>query len=100
MAKLAGRKIVGFRPMTKAELAYEGWDDFRGAASVLVLDDGTLIYASQDEEGNGPGALFTKKGNATGIILATEKPMMPVKPKKSAGKKSPYVPLGEVKGVR
>jgi hypothetical protein len=24
----------------------------------LVLDDGSIIYPSQDEEGNGPGSFF------------------------------------------
>jgi hypothetical protein len=29
-----------------------------GEATVLVLDDGTILYPSRDDEGNGPGALF------------------------------------------
>jgi hypothetical protein len=61
MSELIGRKIVEFRRMTKEEAEEEGWDD-RGAHGgpipVLVLDDGTLLYPSQDEEGNGPGILF------------------------------------------
>jgi hypothetical protein len=53
--------------MTKKEAEAEGWDiDLRfKTAPVLVLDDGSKIYPSADEEGNGPGALFgvDKKGN-------------------------------------
>lgn len=52
---LEGRKIVEVRPMTAKEVAREGWDS---PATVLVLDDGSLLYASRDEEGNGSGALF------------------------------------------
>jgi len=43
------------RNMTKAELKREGWD---GKCICLELDDGTILYPSRDEEGNGPGALF------------------------------------------
>lgn len=63
---MKGRKIVDVRHMTKAEMEREGWDDYRGPATVLVLDNGTILYPSMDEEGNGPGALFgaTKDGEA------------------------------------
>jgi hypothetical protein len=59
-----GCKIVEIRPMTKRELAAQGWDDYRGMPTVLVLDNGTKLFASQDHEGNGPGAIFgeDKKG--------------------------------------
>jgi len=60
---LIGKKIVSFRYMTKKELKREGWDDYKGV--VLVLDDGTLIYPSRDEEGNGPGELFGYKDGNT-----------------------------------
>jgi hypothetical protein len=33
-----------------------GWDK---SGIVLMLDDGTYIYPSRDDEGNGAGALFT-----------------------------------------
>ncbi len=52
---LVGRCIVAVRPMTKAELAREGNDE---GCIALALDDGTLLYPSQDYEGNAPGALF------------------------------------------
>lgn len=56
---LIGKTVKAVRPMTKKELNGEGWDGRAGA--VIEFDDGTLIYASRDEEGNGPGALFGAK---------------------------------------
>jgi hypothetical protein len=57
-----GRRIVLERAMTPEELEGEGWDDRHGWA--LVLDNGNVLYASKDDEGNGPGAIFgvTPKG--------------------------------------
>lgn len=52
---VVGKKIVEIRAMTKAEIEAEGWDK---GTTALVLDDGTVIYPSQDDEGNGCGALF------------------------------------------
>lgn len=44
--------------MTEEEMDREGWYA-RGVNPVaLELDDGTVIYPSQDPEGNGPGDLF------------------------------------------
>lgn len=54
---LLNKKIVKVRWMTKSEQSATGWDGDR--AIVLELDDGTLVYPSRDDEGNGPGALFT-----------------------------------------
>jgi len=52
--------IKGVRYMTDAEVEAFGW----GAKSVvLFLDNGTEIVVSQDDEGNGPGALFVTKKN-------------------------------------
>ena len=57
-------KIVNLRPMTKAEMNNEDWDG--PVPVVVVLDNGTKLYASRDDEGNGPGALFgvNKAGNS------------------------------------
>jgi hypothetical protein len=54
-AGLKGCRIVAIRPMTRAEQKREFWDR---PAMVIELNDGSLIYPSQDEEGNGPGTLF------------------------------------------
>jgi hypothetical protein len=67
---LIGRKIVEIRKMNEAEMEKEGWEDTHGTAYVLVLDNGSKIYASQDDEGNGPGTLFgtNKKGEGFYIM--------------------------------
>lgn len=54
---LKGKIITEVRPMTITEREEEGWE--RGTF-VLVLNDGTVIYPSQDDEGNDSGALFGK----------------------------------------
>ena len=53
-----GLTISGVRYLTAAERSAEGWDSETVVA--VVLSDGSLIYASRDYEGNGPGALFGK----------------------------------------
>jgi hypothetical protein len=55
--QLLGRKITAVRYMSPSESGALGWDGAR--CVVFQLDDGNLIYPSQDDEGNGPGALFT-----------------------------------------
>ena len=57
-SNLEGSKIVKIREMTKKEADAEGWELYRNGCRVLVLDNGIKLYASQDYEGNGPGALF------------------------------------------
>ena len=54
---LAGCRIVEVRAMSARELAAEGWDGDE-TVPVLVLDNGSILFPSRDEEGNGPGALF------------------------------------------
>jgi len=51
-----GKKIVGVRYMSSEECEDMGWDS---APICLLLDDGTWIYPSRDDEGNDGGALFT-----------------------------------------
>jgi hypothetical protein len=60
-------KIVAIRPMTKAEQSAEGW---RRPATVLVLDNGTLLYPSRDSEGNDAGALFGKSSDGSQFALS------------------------------
>jgi hypothetical protein len=55
-AQLLGRRIAYVRYMTDAEAKALGW---YSRPVVLQLDDGNLIFPSQDDEGNGAGALFT-----------------------------------------
>ena len=60
-----GQTIVKIRPMTKAELKKEGWEDHNNPGPALVLGNGAVLYPSQDDEGNGPGAMFYAKAGKT-----------------------------------
>jgi len=64
---LIGKKLVDMRQQTETEMELEGWDH---PATVLVFEDGTKLYASRDEEGNGAGAMFgvTKQGLEIAIL--------------------------------
>lgn len=53
---LLGRKIVAVRYLNDEELTMLDWDR---ASIVLVLDNGTSIWPSSDDEGNHAGAMFT-----------------------------------------
>lgn len=54
--QLLGRKIVQVRYMSQEEADDLGW----GSRPVVIqLDDGNLVFASCDDEGNDGGALFT-----------------------------------------
>ena len=59
---LEGRKIVKVRKLTAAEKKRESW---YGDGVAIDLDDGTVIYPSSDEEGNGPRSLvqFQRRKN-------------------------------------
>jgi len=68
MAKIINQTIKEVRPMTAKEMEAEYWD-CRRPPTVIILENGTKLYASRDEEGNGPGALFgvDNKGNSFGM---------------------------------
>lgn len=55
---VVGQRIENIRSATPEELNDLGWDDSPYPLVVLVLENGGRIFASQDEEGNGPGCLF------------------------------------------
>lgn len=62
-----GSKIVNMRAMTKKEMKAEDWDG--PPCIALELDNGSILYPSRDEEGNGPGAMFgTGKDGSFGLI--------------------------------
>jgi len=60
--EIKGATIVEVRHMTDGEIKAEGWTIPRahGTPVALVLDNGTVLYASQDQEGNGAGVIFGK----------------------------------------
>ena len=55
---LIGRTITGIRTVTEEELEDNVWQEPSGFGSIITLDDGTEIWALQDEEGNGMGVLM------------------------------------------
>ena len=52
---LRGRTIVGVRWLSSKECEDMGW---YSRPIVIHLDDGSMIFPSQDDEGNDGGALF------------------------------------------
>jgi hypothetical protein len=68
-----GHTIAMVRPMTIRELEDEGWTLRSSKPLAIILDDGTKIYASQDDEGNGPGALFGQLPDGTSIRVMEER---------------------------
>lgn len=67
MDDLIGKKLKAIRPMTPTEMRREGWwglANGRRVPTVFEFEDGTLLYASKDPEGNAPGAMFAvHRGN-------------------------------------
>lgn len=59
---LVGRRIVQVRYMTPAEVEALG---YYSAPMVLQLDDGTLMWPQQDDEGNNAGAMGVQPGGQT-----------------------------------
>jgi hypothetical protein len=69
----AERILMKIRKMTAAELEAEGWDDDNCNQSIaLEFADGSIIIASQDEEGNGPGALFKNENGKSYYLFSEE----------------------------
>ena len=68
---MIGRKIVDVQMLNDEDLKIEFWESVREPSAVLILDDGSRIYASRDYEGNGSGALFGRKGKDTFAICIT-----------------------------
>jgi hypothetical protein len=64
---LRGLKIIDYRPATPNELEAQGWDEdelrWGQEPHVIVLSNGTKLFASSDGEGNEPGALFVVDAN-------------------------------------
>jgi uroporphyrinogen-III synthase len=64
---LIGKKIVSISPMTKAAVEAMGWY-CRTMPSKIELDDGTMIIAMRDEEGNGPGVIYVMGANGDLLV--------------------------------
>lgn len=71
---VVGRTITRVRLMTKAEVEKEGWTIGRYDDPIVIeLDDGAVLYASQDDEGNGPGVMFGTSKTGTPFRLLVPK---------------------------
>jgi len=65
-ASLVGRTIIAVRYMTEEEVEAMGW---YSKSPVLHLDDGSIVFPMQDDEGNGAGPLVVQKKNGNEEIL-------------------------------
>lgn len=65
-----GLTIVGVQTLTARQLEEQGWEPSYNPAVCLVLSDGTRLFASQDYEGNGPGALFGLLRTGESFVVA------------------------------
>ncbi len=65
LALLAGRRVVRVGYLSRSEAADLGWTH---RPAVLEFDDGTLLYATADEEGNDAGVL-TVQGRDRDLCL-------------------------------
>lgn len=63
---LIGKKIVSILPMTQGDLDDFGW---YGKHHKIVLEDGTQMIASSDEEGNDAGSLYVFAENGAFLLL-------------------------------
>jgi hypothetical protein len=72
MKDILGQRIKEIRPMTKAEIRHEGWEDSPYPTVCLVLENGILLYPSRDEEGNDVGALFGREGDKCFSVSVVE----------------------------
>lgn len=66
---MIGRTIKNVRQMSDEEKEREGWGDSHHNPTVIELDDGSTLYPSRDDEGNGPGALFGTNADGQTIYV-------------------------------
>ena len=60
-ALLQGQKIE--------TILWKQWDEDSTTGLVLVLDSGTALFISEDDEGNGPGAIHWSTGRAESVSV-------------------------------
>ena len=71
---IEGQKIVRMRPMTSSEIRDAGWKGMSYFTPLaLELENGVILFASQDEEGNGPGAMFATQPDGEQFTLFVTK---------------------------
>jgi hypothetical protein len=69
-----GKVITTIRALRPQELDDLDWPEPYPVLScpVLVLNDGTLLYPVQDEEGNGPGCLWGRRPDGQDVTILLE----------------------------
>ena len=69
-----GSTIEKVRRMTDEEMEKEGWETGNRSGNGVVLEivGGGKIYASQDDEGNGPGAFFGETAAGKSVYIRPE----------------------------
>lgn len=70
MSEIVGQKIVQVRTLTQSELDAEGW--WLGIVTAIILENGIVLYASRDEEGNEPGVIFYHDAQDKTYMLLAE----------------------------
>lgn len=68
---IIGKTVVSVSHMNEYEMEREGWDHY-SPTTVIEFDDGTKIFASSDEEGNGPGCMFGYTPGGDSIYITPE----------------------------
>lgn len=63
---LMGRTIVSVRYLSKEEAKGMYWT---AQCLVITLNDGTVLFPSRDDEGNGAGTIFGRDGRNGGTDL-------------------------------
>ena len=78
--ELIGKKLLGIRPMLKFDCDRFGFAPYGFEGNVvLMFEGGAQMVASQDFEGNGPGALFYRKGEKIYTLVIQQEPSTYVK---------------------
>jgi hypothetical protein len=69
---MTGRFLTDIRPMTDEELQEENWTVPAGHSPPTVLEfaDGTVLFPSQDPEGNGPGSMFGRDSDGDAFQIS------------------------------
>ena len=73
--RLVGKRIVSASYMTEEMAKDMGLDWWDYSTVVLLMDDGTIVFASSDDEMNQCGTLFAYEVNGTEIPM----PRIPLK---------------------
>lgn len=67
--EMRGLVVMDVRPMAREKLDEMDWHAHPGAEpSVITLSDRTILYTSQDPEGNGPGAWVLESSEGEELI--------------------------------